>query len=184
MTTEVVSFRPEDGVEQAMATLVERGIGGGPVVDEEGRLVGVISDDDLIVQGARLHVPTVFTLLSEVAMWPPSVRHFERELRKAMAATVGEVMSRHVVTCSPDDTVEDVATTLHDRGLRRLPVVEDGRVVGIVARGDVLRALAGVPRPGRGGGRAAGEGDRGGGAEHGASGRRAEGGAGARGVER
>jgi CBS domain-containing protein len=143
MTTDVVSFRPQDQVRDAVATLVEREIGGAPVVDDQGRVVGMLSDDDLIVQRCQLHLPTVFALLGEVAVWPPSVRHFEGELRRAMGLTVADVMTSKAVTCAPDDTVEVAATLLHARHLRRLPVVSpDGHLVGIVARGDIMRLLA------------------------------------------
>lgn len=143
MTTEVITFRPGDRVHQATATLVERAIGGAPVVDDQNRVVGMLSDDDLIVQRCRLHLPTVFALFSEVAVWPPSVHHFDEELRRALGLTVEEVMTKKAITCAPDDTIEDAATLLHTRHLRRLPVVSrDGELVGIVGRGDILRLLA------------------------------------------
>jgi CBS domain-containing protein len=143
MTTDVVTFSPGDNVGDAVATLVGRGIGGAPVVDDEHRVVGILSDDDLIVQESQLHLPTVFALLNEVGMWPSSVRHFEQELHKAVGLTVEEVMTRTVITCTPDDTIEDAATLLHARHLRRLPVISrDHTLIGIVARGDILRLLA------------------------------------------
>jgi CBS domain-containing protein len=146
MTTDVVTFRPDDSVSDAVAVLVERGVGGAPVVDEERRVVGILSDDDLIVQETQLHLPTVFALLNEVGMWPASVHHFEQELRKAVGLTIEEVMTKEVVSCAPGDTIEDAATLLHARHLRRLPVLSpDGKLVGIVARGDILRLLAAEP---------------------------------------
>jgi CBS domain-containing protein len=143
MTTDVVTFGPSDKVADAVARLVQRNIGGAPVVDDRRRVVGILSDDDLIVQESQLHLPTVFALLNEVGMWPSSVRHFEEELRKATGLTVAEVMTKKVVTCTPEDTVEDAATLLHDRHVRRLPVVSpDGTLEGIVARGDILRFMS------------------------------------------
>lgn len=143
MTTEVVTFRPGDKVSDAVATLVERSIGGAPVIDDQRQVVGILSDDDLIVQESQLHLPTVFALLNEVGMWPASVHRFEQELHKAIGLTVEEVMTKRVVTCEPEDTIEDAATLLHERHLRRLPVVaKDGTLVGILARGDVLRFMS------------------------------------------
>jgi CBS domain-containing protein len=122
--------------------MAERGIGGAPVVDGDDRVVGMLSDDDLIVADARLHVPTVITVLGAYIELPGERSRFEQELHKAVGATVGEVMSRQPVTCRPDDTLEQVATVLHERGLSRLAVVDDGgKLVGIVSRGDLVRAL-------------------------------------------
>lgn len=138
----VLAFRPEDPVEEAAQQMAERSIGGAPVVDEHDRVIGLLSDDDLIVAEARLHVPTVITVLGAYIELPGERSRFEEELRKAVGATVGEVMTRDPVTCRPDDTLEQVATILHERGLSRLPVVDDeGRLVGIVSRGDLVRAL-------------------------------------------
>lgn len=147
MTTDVLTFRPGDEVGDAVQTLVRRDIGGAPVIDDQRRVVGILSDDDLIIQETQLHLPTVFALLNEVGMWPPSVRRFEQQLRKAVALTVEEVMTKDVVACAAEDTIEDAATLLHTRHLRRLPVVSrDGTLVGILARGDILRFLAEKPR--------------------------------------
>lgn len=137
-----LAFRPADRVEDAARAMAERGIGGAPVVDDEDRVVGMLSDDDLIVADARLHVPTVITVLGAYIELPGERSRFEEELRKAVGATVGDVMTPKPRTCGPDDTLEQVATVLHDHGLSRLPVVDDeGRLLGIVSRGDLVRAL-------------------------------------------
>jgi CBS domain-containing protein len=141
MTTEVVTFRPDDPIGDAMRRLVERGIDGAPVVDSSGSVVGMLTSDDLIVQDSRLHFPTVVTILGAELVWPSSQKHFEEELHKAVGLTVGEVMHDEVVTCTPDDSVESAATMLHERHVSRLPVVEGGRLVGIISRGDILEAI-------------------------------------------
>ena len=142
MTTDVVTFREHEPIIDAIKKLVEREIDGAPVLDEVGAIVGMITSDDLIVQESRLHYPTVVTILGAELQWPSSQKHFEEELHKAVGVTVGEVMNDDVVTIGPDETVEEAATVLHERHLSRLPVVDDGdRLVGIVSRGDILRAI-------------------------------------------
>lgn len=143
MTTDVVTFTPEDPVQEASARLVERGVDGGPVVDPNGAVVGLLTTDDLIVQESRLHFPTVISLFGAYLELPSSHRRFEEDLRRAVGATVADVMHADPATCGEDDTLEQVATLMHDREQGRLPVVRDGRLVGIVARGDVLRAVMG-----------------------------------------
>jgi len=144
MTTDVLTFSPGDGVQAAYDRLTSRGVDGAPVLDGGGAVVGMLSSDDLLVQETRLHYPTVVSLFGAYLELPSAHRKFEKELRKAVGATVGDVMSSPAITCAPDDTLERVATVLHEHELSRLPVVEDGRLVGIVARGDILKAVMGV----------------------------------------
>jgi CBS domain-containing protein len=141
MTTDVVTLRPDDTVEAAAKALTERKVGGAPVVDEEGRVVGLLEDDDLIVQDAKLHFPTVISVFGAYLELPSSLNRFEAELRKAVGATVADVMDTKPHVCSEDDTLEQVATVMHHENLSRMPVVRDGKLVGIVSRGDLVRAL-------------------------------------------
>ena len=141
MTTDVLTFRPDDTVESAARLLSERRLGGAPVVDADGRVLGLLEDDDLIVQDAKLHFPTVITVLGAYIELPSSHRHFEEDLRKAVGATVVDVMDANAPTCAEDDTLEQVATVMHDRNVSRLPVVREGKLVGIISRGDIVRAL-------------------------------------------
>jgi CBS domain-containing protein len=139
---DVVSFRPEDRIEDAARRLSERRLGGGPVVDDAGRIVGALSDDDLIVQESQLHMPTVITVLGAYIELPSSHAHFEEDLRKAVGATVGDVMDDEPRSCRPNDTLEHVATVMHKENVSRLAVVDDDdRLVGVIARGDLVRAL-------------------------------------------
>ncbi|MCC5952921.1 MAG: CBS domain-containing protein [Acidimicrobiia bacterium] len=142
MTSDVVAFSPDDNVGDATRRLVERAIDAGPVTDDEGRVVGMLSTGDLIVQESRLHVPTVISILGATIELPGEARRFERDLEQALGATVGKVMTPDPITCGPDDTVETAATAMHTHNVSRLPVVDaDGRLVGLIARGDVVRAI-------------------------------------------
>jgi CBS domain-containing protein len=144
MTTDVLTFRPTDTVEAAMKALTERGLGGAPVVDDGGYVVGLLEDDDLIVQDTRLHFPTVISVFGGYLELPSALHRFETDLRKAVGATVGDVMDADTPTCREDDTLESVATVLHERNASRMAVVDDdGRLVGIVSRGDLVRAIVG-----------------------------------------
>jgi CBS domain-containing protein len=139
MTTDVLTFRPDDKVEDAMRVMVDRNVDAAPVVDEAGRLVGMLSNSDLIVQESELHFPTVLSFLG--ATIEIGHKHFEEDLRKALGSKVSDVMAAKAVTITPDDTVERAATLMHEKDVSRLPVVSDGKLVGIVSRNDVLRAI-------------------------------------------
>jgi CBS domain-containing protein len=127
---------------EAAQVLVQRGLDGAPVVDVAGRVVGMLSADDLIVQDSQLHLPTVLSILGAYIELPSSRKHFEDDLHKALGGTVSEVMATDVVTVAPRATLGDAATLMHERRLARLPVVDTGgRLVGIIARGDILRDI-------------------------------------------
>jgi CBS domain-containing protein len=144
MTTDVLTFRPTDSVESAARALSERRLGGAPVVDDDGRVVGLLEDDDLIVQDTRLHFPTVISVFGAYLELPSSLHRFEDDLRKAVGATVADVMDADAPTCTANDTLETVATHLHERNSSRMAVIDnDGRLVGIVSRGDLVRAIVG-----------------------------------------
>jgi CBS domain-containing protein len=141
MTTDVVTFAPDEPITDAMQRLVDNGVDAGPVVDANGKVVGMLSTSDLIVQESQLHIPTVINILGGLIEMPGSRKKFEHELEQAVAVDVEDAMHTKPVTCGPDDTVEVVATLMHDHDVSRIPVVEAGRLVGIIARGDILRAI-------------------------------------------
>ncbi len=144
MTTDVLTFAPTDTVESAARRLTERRLGGAPVVDGDGVVIGLLEDEDLIVQDTRLHFPTVISVFGAYLELPSSLAHFEKDLRKAVGATVADVMDADAPTCREDDTLETVATALHKGGMSRMAVVDEGgRLVGIVSRGDLVRAIVG-----------------------------------------
>jgi CBS domain-containing protein len=143
MSTDVVWFKETDTVQTAYQELVDHDIDGAPVLSEEGHVVGMLTTDDLLVQESKLHYPTVISLFGAYLELPSSHRHFEEDLRKAVGATVGDVMSREVHTVGPDDGLERAATLMHEHKMSRLPVIGDGRLLGIVSRGDILRAVMG-----------------------------------------
>jgi CBS domain-containing protein len=139
MTLDVLTFGPDDEVEQAMRQLLDRNIDAAPVVDDSGAVVGVLSNGDLIVQESELHFPTVMTFLGGTFEF--GHKHFEEELRRALGSKVSDVMSTEPLVCNDDDTIERAATIMHEHDVSRLPVVNSGRLVGIVSRNDVLRAI-------------------------------------------
>jgi CBS domain-containing protein len=142
MTTEVLSFHSDENVSEAMTALVDRGVDAGPVLDATGLVVGMLSTGDLVVEEARVHFPTVVNFLGVNVTMPFNHDELDDSVRKALGASVGDVMTTKVVTVSPDASVEDAATLMHDRKVSRLPVVDDqGDLVGILSRGDIVRAI-------------------------------------------
>ena len=142
MSAPVTTLSPDASIEDAAGVLVEAGISGAPVVDADGRLLGLLDDSDLILSEARLHAPTTIEILGAYIPLPGERRRFSEEVRHALAQTVAEVMDRHPAVVDERATVEDVATLMHDRDVGRVPVVDaEGRVVGIVTPTDLMRVL-------------------------------------------
>lgn len=142
MSTDVLVVRPTDAVPDAVTALVDRGVDGAPVVDDAGKVIGMLSASDLMVQDSNLHLPTVVALFGMTVELPLSTRRFDRDVKQALASTVAELMHDDPVTIGVGATVRDAATLMHEHGVSRLPVVAaDGTLAGIIAQGDVLRYL-------------------------------------------
>jgi len=140
MVTDVVTVKPEMGVKEFAELLREKDIGGAPVVNDKDELIGIVSEGDLMSLDADLHFPHYIQFLDSV-IYLESAKKFEERLKKALAATVGEIMTTNVDTVRRDDLVRKAATLMADHGFDRVPVEEGGKVVGIVGRREVLKAL-------------------------------------------
>ena len=143
MTRKVITVSPETGITKAAKLLLDNCINGMPVVDSEDRLVGIICQSDLIVQQKKLPLPSVFTILDGII--PLGLpKNLENEIEKMVASTVAQAMSLHPITLSPESSIEEVAKMMTDKKLHTLPVVDQGKLVGIVGKEDVLATL--LPR--------------------------------------
>lgn len=146
MTTEVISVGPDTSVQMLAALLSERGISGVPVVDAEGRVVGVVSEGDLLhrVETGTERRPEGRAERRR-SWWLEGIasdRELARDYVKSHARMVRDVMTRDVVAVSDTTELADVANLLETKKIKRVPVVRDGRLVGIISRANLVRALA------------------------------------------
>lgn len=138
MTAPVVTVTPRTPIRDAARILLERHISGLPVVDEAGRLAGIVSEADLLIKEVLPRPAEPLLQWFGRSLW------LERRVtacRKAEGRTVGEVMTRNVVTAGEETSVHDLASRMVRFGVNRLPVVRDQTVVGIVTRADVLKVF-------------------------------------------
>ena len=144
MDAETPTVAPEDTVESVLRLMRDHELSGVPVVNAGGRCVGIITEADLIMTGedADLHLPHYFELFGGLVILPRSLEHFEERLRKATAALARDLMTEDPVTIDAGASVEDAARLISRSKHNRLPVVEHGRLAGVVTRVDVLEALA------------------------------------------
>jgi len=143
METTPVTVSPDTSVEDVVGTLREHALPGVPVVDGDGRCVGIVTEADLVLPDDQgdLHLPHYINLFGGTVFLEPLGR-FEQRLRKAFASNAADMMTSEPDTVAPDTSVQEAALLIHRFGHNRLPVVEDGRLVGVVTRLDVLGALA------------------------------------------
>jgi CBS domain-containing protein len=144
MDSEPETVAPETPVEQVVRLLRENELPGVPVVDGDGRCVGIVTEADLVLPDDQgdLHIPHYINLFGGTVFLEPLGR-FEKRLRKAFASSAADMMTSDPDTVDPDTSVRDAARLIHESGHNRLPVVDgDGRLVGVVTRVDVLGALA------------------------------------------
>jgi CBS domain-containing protein len=134
MTTDVVTLKPESSLKDAATVLVERRISGVPVCDEGGHVVGVLSEEDLLHKEAG--PPRPHGLLE----WLTEPRKLAAYV-KPDATSVGEAMTQPAVTIGPKRPLAEAARLMVAKGINRLPVVDDGTLVGIVTRADLVRAF-------------------------------------------
>lgn len=149
MTNQVVTVGPETAVNEIAQVLVEHNISGVPVVDAAGKVVGLVTEADLIVRDAVLDMPTYVAFL-DTFVFLGGTREFDEELRRALGTHASEVMSAPVVTVAPETTATDLATLMVERKVNPVPVVDaSGALIGIVSRSDLVRLMAREQETGR-----------------------------------
>lgn len=140
MTREVVSVKPEMPVEELAALLWEKRISGVPVVDDDGKLVGVATESDLIDQAKKFHIPTAITIL-EAVIFLDRGKKVEKEVSKMAGSRVRDICTSEPVTVGPETPLDELATIMAEKHLHTLPVLEDGQLVGVIGKADIIRTL-------------------------------------------
>ena len=141
MTKDVITVKPDTSIEELSSLLVENEISGVPVVDDSGALYGIVTENDLISRNKRLHIPTVVSFL-DAAIYLESSKKFEQEVKRMSATRVGDICARKVVSIAEDTTLIDIATIMTEKKVHLLPVVKADRIVGIVGKRDMVKAIA------------------------------------------
>jgi len=146
MSREVITLSPEMEISEATRKLLDNHINGAPVVDSQGQLVGILCQSDLIAQQKRLPLPSLFTFLDGLIPLS-STKQLQKEVRKIAAITVSQAMTGNPVTVSLETSIEALASLMVDNNFHTLPVVDRGKLVGIVGKEDVLKTLISSTAP-------------------------------------
>ena len=140
MSTEVVTVTTETSLKDLARKFVETRYSNMPVLDNDGKLIGVISETDLIEQQKPLHIPTVMALFDGV-FYLDSEKSFKQQVDRVTATTVGELCNKKPITCAPGTTVREIAGLMSTHKVHLLPVMEAERMIGVVSRLDMIRSM-------------------------------------------
>jgi CBS-domain-containing membrane protein len=140
MTRDVVTVTRETPVRDLAKLFADRRISSIPVLDDQGLLAGIVTETDLVEQDKSLHIPTVVSIFDWV-IYLESDRKFERELKKMTGQTVGDIYSAEYYSVTPETPLNEIADLLSSKKINAVPVVVQGKLVGIVARIDLIRTM-------------------------------------------
>lgn len=140
MTRDVITTHAEAKVEKVSQMLIDNKISGIPVVDENNKLLGIITEKDLMVKAGELKVPFYLTLFDSIIFLENPIR-FNNNLKKFTASRVKDAMTTHVYTVEEESEVSEAVTIMQKHKINRVPVVRNGKLVGIVTRNDIMKTL-------------------------------------------
>ena len=141
MTSPVFTVSPDTPVAQVARLLCDKHISGVPVVDDTGRLVGIVTEIDLIKRHARIHFPIYLPFLDSL-IFLESPRRYTQDVRRALGATAEEIMTQPVSTANLETDVEEIATLMVDDRVNPIPILDErGELVGIVSHTDIVRLV-------------------------------------------
>jgi len=140
MTSVVVKVQPTTTVSEIARLMVRHQISGLPVVDQEDRVLGVVTELDMVARNARFKLPAFITFLDSI-IYLETPGHFRKRLEHMLGASAKDIMSGPAVTIEADATIEELAELMVDRRMNPIPVVESERLVGIVSRSDIIRLM-------------------------------------------
>lgn len=142
MTADPITVSAETSVTDVARIMVDNNIGGVPVVDDSGEILGIVTESDLVVHDSDVEFPSFVHFLTGYVFVPGSLHRFEEKFRRAVANTAGQVMTEDPMTVEADDPVENVATIMSKKKMKRFPVMREGELVGIITMADIVRLIS------------------------------------------
>lgn len=140
MTKNVITVKPDTTIENLARTLIDHKISGAPVVDDDGSIIGIVTENDLISQNKRLHIPTVIRLFDAFVVLDTPGKA-EKEIRKMAATTVNDICTKKVITVTEETPIEEVATIMTEKKIHLIPVVEGNKIRGIIGKVDIIKSV-------------------------------------------
>ena len=140
MTRNVVTVKKDQPISDLSKLFIENHFNGVPVLDDAGKVIGVVTQSNLIEQNKNLHIPTVIALFDAV-LFLESEKKFESDVKKLTGSKIEDIYHKKPITVSPDTDLSEITTIMAEKDVHTLPVLEDDKLVGIIGKKDVIRAL-------------------------------------------
>jgi CBS domain-containing protein len=140
MTKDVITVSPATTVSELAMLLATNNIGGAPVLDSSGTLLGVVTENDLIDQKKKIHIPTVVTILDSV-FYLENPDKMEKEMKKIAGSTVGDIYTKKPRTVDEETLIDEIATLMAEKNIHTLPVMRGDKLVGVIGKKDIIKTL-------------------------------------------
>ena len=141
MTRNVVTVKKDQPISDLSKLFIENHFNGVPVLDDAGKVIGVVTQSNLIEQNKNLHIPTVIALFDAV-LFLESEKKFESDVKKLTGSKIEDIYHKNPITVSPDTELSEITTLMAEKDVHTLPVLESDKLVGIIGKKDVIRAMA------------------------------------------
>jgi CBS domain-containing protein len=141
MTRDVVTVKKDQPISDLSKLFIENHFNGVPVLDDDGKVVGVVTQGDLIEQNKNLHIPTVIALFDAV-LFLDSEKQFESDVKKLTGSKIEDIYHKDAITVSLDTDLNEITTLMANKDVHTLPVLDGNKLVGIIGKKDVIRALS------------------------------------------
>ena len=141
MTTKVITVRKDTSVKELAEILWKNKISGAPVTDENGKVVSVVTESDLIDQSKKVHIPTMISILDSV-IFLESSKKTEKDIKKMAGNTVQDICATELTSVTEETGLDEIATIMSENKLHTLPVIKDGQLVGVIGKSDIIRSIA------------------------------------------
>lgn len=141
MTKEVITVSEDDTIEKCANLLITHNLSGLPVLDDNGKIKGIVTEGDLIRRISRIEGPAALEVLGGI-FYLESPKKFMEKVKNSMGSKARDIMTKDIITISPDKEMEEGATLLVKNKIKRLPVIDkEGNIIGIVSRKDIMNYL-------------------------------------------
>ena len=141
MTQDVVTVNKNQPISDLAIIFIENHFNGVPVLDNTGKVVGVVTQGDLIEKNKNLHIPTVITLFDAV-LFLESEKKFEDDLKKLTGSKIEDIYHKNLITVSPDTDLNEIITLMAEKDIHTLPVLDGDKLIGIIGKRNIIREMA------------------------------------------
>ena len=141
MTKDVITVHPQTPVRELATLLLNHKISGVPVVDEAGKVLGVVTESDLIFQNKKVHLPTAVAIL-DAFLFLERPEKLEQEMKKIAGSMAGDICSAELISVTPETPLDELATLMAEKKIHTLPVLDGGRLAGVIGKSDIIRTIA------------------------------------------